>query len=992
MARVLLLQRIDWSGSPSGYSGGAKNHTFNGGSMNRAFALALGLVLALAPGAFAQQATGNIYGTVSDESGAVLPGALVTLSGSFGTQTTTSDFSGEFRFLRVDHGTHTITATLSGFAGVSREVVVNVGRNVTLSFSLKVASVEEILTVTAETPVVDTKNFGTETNITKDELSKLPSSRDPWALMRTVPGVVVDRVNLAGSESGQQSSFFGKGADPKDAVWSLDGITITDEVSMSSPTYYTYDMFDEVQFSTGSNDISQSSGGMGISFATKRGTNQFHGGAGGYFTHDDLQSSNLPDELVGDSRLQGSDKADHTEQISDYSFDLGGPIVKDKLWFYGSYGRNDIRIRNLVQNRDKTVLENYSGKLNWQASPSDMVSVFWFNGAKTKIGRAASALQENPSHTRDQGNAYKGGPDGLSKIEWNHIFGPSFFLNVKGAYYNTGFTLTPQGGLDTREIIDNVASEARGSSADFTFLRPQYTAAADGSYFASAWGGNHEVKFGVSFRRNGQETIRTQPGDKVQVRFEANGQNAARFYRDAVTKAESDRWSVYLGDTFSKDRLTINASLRFDSLTASSKASESEANPAISTVMPGLPYAGTPSGQEITWNNFQPRVGLTYALDESRKTVLRASYSRYAGLLPVGNANWDSPVVTSFLTYGWSDANGDSDVQLGEVDFDNLIGSANIDPTNPTAASSPNLIDPDFGANTDDEVVVGIERELIPDLAFSAAYTWRKSTNLTSTQLWSGTYWYNWFDASGTPFSASDYVAQAPVTANGFTATSYAPSAAANAAFTGGALLGNRKDLSRQFNGVELALAKRLSNRWMGRVAFSYNDWTENVGPGAINNPTRHDWDPLDDGGQVVIRSAGSGKIFYSNAKWQLNVNGLVQLGYGFELAGNVFARQGYPNPVYLSLSSGFDGTLRVLPDGFAMDDQRFDSLVNVDLRLAKNLELGGANVILSAEAFNLFNSNTDLKRLNQANSSSYLRLDEILAPRIIRFGARFTF
>jgi hypothetical protein len=960
--------------------------------MNRVLALALGLVLALAPGAFAQVATGNIYGTVADESGAVLPGAAVTLSGAFGTQTTTTDSNGEFRFLRVDHGTHTVTATLSGFAGVSREVVINVGRNVTLDFSMKVASVEEILTVTAETPVVDSKNFGTETNITKDELSKLPSSRDPWALMRTVPGVVVDRVNLAGSESGQQSSFFGKGADPKDAVWSLDGITITDEVSMSSPTYYTYDMFDEVQFSTGSNDISQSSGGMGISFATKRGTNQFHGSAGGYFTHDDLQSSNLPDELAGDARLQGNDKADHTEQISDYSFDLGGPIVKDKLWFYGSYGRNDIRIRNLVQNRDKTLLENFSGKLNWQASPNDMVSVFWFNGVKTKIGRAASGLQEAASHTWNQGNAYKGGPDGLSKIEWNHIFSPSFFLNVKGAYYNTGFTLTPQGGLDTREIIDNVAGQARGSSADNTFLRPQYTAAADGSYFTSGWGGNHEVKFGVSFRRNGQETIRTQAGDKVQVRFEANGQNAARFYRDAVSKAQTDRWSFYLGDTFSKDRLTLNASLRFDSISGKSRASESEANTAIPNVMPGLPYAGTPSGQEITWNNFQPRVGLTYALDESRKTVLRASYSRYAGLQPVGEANWDSPVVSSFLTYAWNDANGDSDVQLGEVDFNNLINSANIDPTNPTAASSPNLIDPDYAANTDDEIVFGIERELVPDLAFSAAYTWRKSNNLTSTQLWSGTYWYNWMDASGVPFTASDYVAQAPVTANGFTATSFAPSAAANDAFIGGALMSNRDDLSRNFSGVEFALNKRLSNRWMGRVAFSYNDWTEDVGPGAINNPTRHDWDPLDDGGQVVIRSAGSGKIYYSNAKWQINVNGLVQVGYGFELAGNVFARQGYPNPVYLSLSSGFDGTLRVLPDGFAIDDERFDSLVNVDLRLAKTLQLGSANVILSAEAFNLLNSNTELKRLNQANSSSYLRLDEILAPRIIRFGARLTF
>ena len=94
---------------------------------------------------------------------------------------------------------------------------------------------------------------------------------------------------------------------------------------MSSPSYFNYDTFDEINFSTGGSDISQSAGGMGIGMVSKRGTNAYHGSAGGYFTHDDLQSSNLPDELVVDPRLQGNDKADHTEQISDYSFDLGRP-------------------------------------------------------------------------------------------------------------------------------------------------------------------------------------------------------------------------------------------------------------------------------------------------------------------------------------------------------------------------------------------------------------------------------------------------------------------------------------------------------------------------------------------------------------------------------------------------------------------------------------------------------------------------------------------
>ena len=162
------------------------------------------------------------------------PARRATLSGPLGTRTTTADTQGEFRFLNVDHGTHKLVVTLSGFAGVSRDVIVSVGQNVNVSFGLKVAPVEETVIVTDETPVVDTRKLGTNTTISKAELAQMPSSRDPWALMRTIPGVLVDRVNVAGSESGQQSQFAAKGADPKDAVWSIDGIVTTDMAAVGA--------------------------------------------------------------------------------------------------------------------------------------------------------------------------------------------------------------------------------------------------------------------------------------------------------------------------------------------------------------------------------------------------------------------------------------------------------------------------------------------------------------------------------------------------------------------------------------------------------------------------------------------------------------------------------------------------------------------------------------------------------------------------------------
>jgi hypothetical protein len=960
--------------------------------MRSAWRRTLGLVLlaavASAPAAQAQvAATGNIYGTVRDESGAVLPGAVVELTGALGTRSTTSGGQGEFRFVNVDHGTHEVTVNLTGFTGAARQVVVRVGQNVDLAVTLKVASVAETVTVSADPGVIDTKRPGTATTISKAELTQIPSSRDPWALMRTVPGVLVDRVNVAGSESGQQSNVFAKGADAKDTVWSLDGVIITDMAAIgASPTYYTFDTFDEVNFTTGGNDVRVPTGGLGIGLVTKRGTNSYHGSAGINFAHDKLQWSNLPDELRGDARLRGNDKADHTDQINDYAFDLGGPIIKDKLWFYGSYGKNDIRVRRLNQTSDKTLLKNYSAKVNWQAGDSDMVSAFWFFGAKEKIGRAGAApvSQALEGTLWNQGDATSDGPPGFSKLEWNHIFGPSLFFNMKAAYYNQGFTLAPQGGLDGQFIVDNIRSESRGTSNDLRFLRPQYSINGEASYFANAWGGNHEFRFGGGWRRVDSTSLNTYPGGGVQVRYNPTS-TRVRLFRAQNAKSETRQTSFFVSDTFSRDRLTLNLGLRFDRKVGTDVASTVEGSGFIPNLLPSIDYEG--GAGRVEWNDFSPRVGFTYALDESRRTLVRASFARYAGQLSSGDAGWRNPLVLSFLEYDWNDANRDGLFQAGEADLNNLRNFAGVDPNNPSAAESPNQIDPDFHANKDTEVVAGIERQLASNLAVSAAYTFRKSTDLTATQLLSGYYWYSWIGVT-----SADYTQQAPVTRNGFTASAWTVNPGVVDGITGGLLLRNRPDFSRTYNGLELALVKRMSDKWMARAAFTLNDWRENVGPGAILNPTHHDLDPQIDGAQHVEFAVGSGKNYYTNAKWQFNLNGMYQLPAGFEIAANLFGRQGYPKPVYLQLDAGaLDGTLNVLAVSNT-DDIRLKNLWDLDLRLAKNLRFGGTNITIAGEVFNALNANTELYRNPAATSTSFNRLDEILAPRIARLSARLTF
>ncbi|HUG55146.1 MAG TPA: TonB-dependent receptor [Vicinamibacteria bacterium] len=944
--------------------------------------------MAMVPAAHAQVAsTGNIYGSVRDESGAVLPGAVVDLTGEAGTRSTTTGSQGDFRFVNVDHGAYDVKVNLTGFSSAGRQVVVRVGQNVDLAVTLKVASVAETVTVSADAGVIDAKRPGTATTISKEELSQIPTSRDPWALMRTVPGVLVDRVNVAGSESGQQSNVFAKGADAKDTVWSLDGVIITDMAAIgASPTYYTFDTFDEVNFTTGGNDVRLPTGGLGIALVTKRGTNSFHGSAGINFAHDKLQWSNLPDELGGDARLRGNDKADHTDQINDYAFDLGGPIVKDKLWFYGSYGKNDIRIVRLNQTADKTLLKNYSAKVNWQATDSDMVSGFWFFGAKEKIGRAGAApvSQALEGTLWNQGDATSDGPPGFSKLEWNHIFGPSFFANVKAAYYNQGFTLAPQGGLDGQFIVDNIRSESRGTSNDLSFLRPQYSINGEASYFANAWGGNHEIRFGGGWRRVDSTSLNTYPGGGVQVRYNPTS-TRVRLYRAQNAKSQIRQTSFFVSDTFSRDRLTLNLGLRFDRQVGTDVASMVEGSGFIPNLLPTIDYAG--GAGRVEWNDFSPRVGFTYALDDSRNTLLRASFARYAGQISSGDAGWRNPLVLSFLEYDWTDRNGDGLFQEGEADLDNLRNFAGVDPNNPSAAESPNEIDPDFHANKDTEIVAGIERQLAANLAVSAAYTFRKSTDLTATQLLSGYYWYSWVGVT-----SADYTQGAPVTRNGFTATPWILNDGVLDRISGALLLRNRPDFSRTYNGLELAMVKRMSNRWMARAAVSLNDWKENVGPAAVINPTHYDLDPQIDGGQHMEFAVGSGKNYYTSAKWQVNVNGMYQLPGGFEIAANLFGRQGYPKPVYLQLDTGaLDGTLNVLAVGDT-DDIRLKSLWDLDVRLAKNIRLGGANITLAGEVFNVLNANTELYRNPSATSATLNRLDEILAPRIARLSARLTF
>ncbi|MBP9946894.1 MAG: TonB-dependent receptor, partial [Vicinamibacteria bacterium] len=745
------------------------------------------LVLAGAS-AFAQTATGNVFGNVTDASGAVLPGATVTISGEAGTRSTVTGSDGAFRFLNMDYGNYKVSVALSGFTTVSRNITIVTGSSSQVSVSLAIGGLTDTVEVSAEAPLVDVKKRGTSTTLSTSDLRDTPNSRDPWGIMNQVPGALIDRVNIAGNENGQQASVAGKGSAAGDRVWSLDGLVITDmSATGASPTYFDFDAFQEINVSTGGGDLTMQTGGFGMNLVTKRGTNSFHGGGRFMATDKKYQSSNLAgvkdQVLIGNAnRLRGGvghcdpgtgerDNANYIDNIKDYGFDLGGPIVKDKLWFYGTYGKQDIKLCGLNGSPDDSLLPSYNVKLNWQATANTMVSAFYFLGSKQKLGRSpGTGYVEEDGVLWNQDNAYEDGglPGGLSKLEINHTFSPNFFMSAKAAYYDTGFGLVARGDKTKSYTYDDATGNAIGTYLDFLSVRPQKTMNVDGNYFKAGWGGNHELKFGFSYRDVVTNSSTRYNGNGL-VGFSYNGPgtaggaNQARIYRDGIVEYGGKYASFYLGDVFTKDRLTVNVGARFDKQTAKNLASEAPANASFPNLLPALKFEGSKE-DNITWNDISPRVGLSYALNESRKTVARLSLARYAGQLSYGNVTSQNPVAASYLAYGWNDVNGDRFVQPGEVLFSNFIGASNVDPNNPSAVgATPNQIDKDLKSKKDNEIVLGIDHELASNFAVGGAITYRKTTDWQYTPRL----------AAPCPtgvncaiIGPSSYTANAPVTAN----------------------------------------------------------------------------------------------------------------------------------------------------------------------------------------------------------------------------------
>jgi len=971
------------------------------------------LLLGFESSASAQVFTGRIDVTIEDSTGGRLPGVNVDLTGPT-NQTQVSDSQGQVHFLNLPVGTYAIKAALQGFNTYNNpQVVVATGAATPLAIRLGVAGTAETVNVTAASPIIDVKRETTTTNVTLDELQNIPSARDPWVVMQTVPTIYVDRVNVGGSESGQQSAYLGKGSQGTDNTWSIDGVPITDMgATGSTPTYYDFDMFQEMSITTGGADAQNPTPGVQLNMVLKKGQNTPHGNARYYFENEGLQGNNMDPTLaktIGGSNPECINSGytngcgNRTDSYKDYGFDLGGPILKDKLWAWGTIGETHPKILTLAGTPDETILRNYAFKADAQLNPSVRANFTFFEGNKLKYGRGASLLFP-PETTFDQS-----GPTKYYKGEGNFVVGQNLFLAARYAYVSGGFSLTPEGGNKSWYIDD--AGTHHNSYYFYQTTRPQYFAGGDGSYFA----GKQEIKFGFSYRRTPVDSLSAVQGSNIISGWLGYPNMYAKPQYDYIISSVGKYTEGFVTDTISLDRLTIVAGLRAGNATSSLNASTTPGVPGVS-FLPSVTSAAVNNAYDFT--TITPRVGITYAVDDSRKTVARASYAMFAGQLPGNSASFVSAIQPYTYVYYYAvdrqnngqpctaadglalsksgtpqpdGCNGLAD--LKEIPLNNPVFPNNVDLTHPGVFNTNNKVG-NISAPRTQELMIGVDRELMPNFGVSATYTYRYMNN------------FLWNPANGvTPAS---YVQTGTFTGTfanvGSVSIPYYGATSALPGYTAQ----NRPDYHQRYMGFELSATKRMSNHWMGRFGFASTSWNEyfdardaymdpTPGPyasGEFTNLQRSG--PLVNGGPVVVRSTGSGKsnIYLLPPKYQVTGNGMYQFPWGINAGANLVFRQGYGEPWYRSNVQTHDpvkGTKEILLVG--QEDQfRLDPVASFDVRAEKMFQFGVTKLAFDFDVFNVFNAGTTLGYQYDARLTNYNQTLEIMQPRIARVGLRFFF
>src|SRR5262245_32550661 len=948
--------------------------------------------------AFAQSvSSGVIEGTIKDESNLVLPGVSITISSpslQVGSATQVSDSAGIYKFVDLPAGTYQLKAELPGFSTYLREDLrLTVGFNARVDVVLKVGAMEESVTVSGQSPVVDVTNTAGSVAFTKEVLDTIPRGRDLQNVFAMAPGVTQAVADVGGSTMAQRQnlSVYGVLSQPKLQV---EGMNITMGADQNTAIYFNDSTLEEVQIKSSGNDAEVSVPGLSMVAIMKSGGNTFHGTYAASAQSPKLQADNLNDDL----RKQGLPATSPLKNFYDVSADLGGRIIRDRLWFYGAYGRQGKQegVLGFAESPGadgkyltaddplatfETSLEQFSAKFSYQLSKNNRLVYAWQRGTKAQPENNGDRFTPLES-TRDYKN-----PTAIQKIELQSMISPKVLLNAVGGYsgYVTDYDAARSYARADAPPRNDLATTLNTGSAPLhqNKTRDRFQTEDSISFFPErSLLGKHELKTGISIYRDKSsdgylnnlacncilytDTIGGLPGTPSQIRI---------YNTPVVPTDHDDIYAVYVKDSWRpSSRLTVNLGVRWERQHSFLPAQSYDGARDWSTVFPGGSY---PHIEVQTLTRAVPRMGVAW--DIGGRSVVKATFGLYNYMLGDTYADAFNRNATANAVFNWHDLNGDRLYEPAEVNLD--VNSSDF---RTITAASNRILNPNLKTPNTWETTVSFERELAANMGARVMYVHKLVSGAINNTLPSNsTVTINTlrpYSAWSVPITRRDPGPDGILgnADDGGRVTLYDYTAAYRGAAFVNTQIVNATNADR-YDSLEGTLTKRFSSRWTGQVSYfvvKNHRWLASV-----FNSANDQFFPIDETWSWAGNVTGSYRL-----PGDVTIAGFLQSKNGVTGQRTYIFRQADPDGGPAIAQNG-NTTIRVEPYGRRLSPQNI-----LNLRASTDFSLGAARrVDVDLDVFNVLNAATPTAA-NFQSGPSFGFVTGVIPARIARLGVRFRF